>query len=116
MQAFPREACGLLGGRKQGTSMRLYVVPVPNVARSGNAFRITSHGLAMARRMLRRRRLLLCGCFHTHPTLGPKPSWLDRHSMVRFPVWWLIYSPMKRRLRLVRARPKHMESALVRVR
>lgn len=69
----------------------------------------------MARRRLRARNLLLYGCFHTHPTLGPKPSSLDRHSMSRFPLWWLIYSPAGPSLRLVRARDNHMERALVRV-
>jgi proteasome lid subunit RPN8/RPN11 len=113
IQAFPREACGLIGGRRQGTSVRLYVVAVPNAARSRNGFRITSQGFAMARRRLRARGLPLYGCFHTHPTLGPKPSSLDRHSMSRFPLWWLIYSPVGPSLRLVRARDNHMERALV---
>jgi proteasome lid subunit RPN8/RPN11 len=115
VRAYPREACGLLGGRRQGSDVRLHLVPVPNVALSGNTFVITSRGLATARRTLQRRRLLLLGCFHTHPAVGPEPSPLDRHSMSRFPLWWLIYSPMGRRVRMVRARRNHMERALVRV-
>jgi proteasome lid subunit RPN8/RPN11 len=115
VQAFPREACGLLGGRWEGAHVRLFIVPVPNRARSGLVFRMTSQGLATARRTLQRRALLLCGCFHTHPTLGPEPSSLDRYSMSRFPLWWLIHAPMRRGLRMVRAGDSGMERAPVRV-
>ncbi len=95
--------------------MRLFILPLANEARSAYAFRITSKGLATAMRTLRRRRLLLAGFFHTHPTLGPEPSLLDRHWMSRFPLWWLIYSPSGGRVRMVRARANRVERALVRV-
>ena len=95
--------------------MRLFILPLANEARSAYAFRITSKGLAKAMRTLRRRGLVLAGCFHSHPTLGPEPSLLDRHWMSRFPLWWLIYSPSGGRVRMVRARANRVERALVRV-
>jgi proteasome lid subunit RPN8/RPN11 len=94
----------------------LHLVPAPNAARSRDVFRISSASLASARRALRRRGLFLSGCFHTHPMLGPEPSGLDLRSMYRFPFWWLIYSPMERRVRMVRSRGSHIERAIVRVR
>ena len=95
--------------------MRLFLIPLTNEARSAYAFRITSKELAKARRTLRRRGLVLVGCFHSHPTLGSEPSPLDRLWMSRFPLWWLIYSPIGGRVRMVRARPNRMEHALLRV-
>ena len=99
-----------------GTAVRLYVLPLPNVALARDVFRLTSRDVAMARRTLRRRGLVPCGCFHTHPTRGPEPSSLDRSSMANVPRWWLIYSPLGHRLRMIRARGGRTERARVRVR
>ncbi len=112
---MPREACGLLGGRREGDAVRLYVLPVRNAARSPNIFVMTAQRLSAARATLRRRRLVLCGCFHTHPTLGPEPSWLDRRSMERFALWWLVYSRRSRRLTMIRTRAGRLERARVRM-
>jgi proteasome lid subunit RPN8/RPN11 len=113
--AAPAEACGLLGAAGQGRRIRLHVVPLTNAARSPNGFRITPRELAAGRRSLRRRGLILCGCFHSHPTQRAEPSPLDRSSMERFPLWWLIYSRPQRAVRLLRARTGRLERAIVRL-
>ena len=111
--AEPAEACGLLGAAGEGGRIRLHVVPLPNAARSPHGFRITPRELAAGRRSLRRRGLMLYGCFHSHPTQGAEPSPLDRSSMVRFPLWWLIYSRPRRAVRMVRSGAGRLERATV---
>jgi len=113
--AAPAEACGLLGAVGEGGRIRLHVVPLVNAYRSPNGFRIRPRELAAGRRSLRRRGLILCGCFHSHPTQGAEPSRLDRSSMDRAPLWWLIYSRPRRVVRLVRARAGRLERAIVRL-
>ena len=113
--ASPAEACGLLGAAGEGGRIRLHVLPLANAARSPNGFRITAHELAAGRRSLQRRGLILYGCFHSHPTQAPEPSPLDRSSMERFPLWWLIYSRPRRVVRLLRARAGRLDRATVRL-
>jgi proteasome lid subunit RPN8/RPN11 len=113
--AAPAEACGLLGAAGEGGRIRLRVFPLPNATRSPNGFRITRRELAAGCRSLRRRGLILYGCFHSHPTQGAEPSPLDRSSMERFPLWWLIYSRPRRTVCLVRARAGRIDRATVRL-
>jgi proteasome lid subunit RPN8/RPN11 len=113
--AAPAEACGVLGASRAGAALRLHVVPLTAARTSANGFRISRSQLVQARRVLRRRGLVLCGCFHSHPTRAPDPSPLDRLAMRRAPFWWLIYSPRARSVRLVRARGEQLEPARLRV-
>jgi proteasome lid subunit RPN8/RPN11 len=113
--AAPAEACGLLGAAGENGRIRLHVVPLANATRSPNGFRITPRELAAGRRSLRRRGLIFYGCFHSHPTQGAEPSPLDRSSMERFPLWWLIYSRPRGAVRLLRARTGRLERATVRL-
>lgn len=89
---LPYEACALLGQVTEGRFRRLSVYPVPNAFRSPISFCIRRESRDQVTRRMQSDGVRLAGCFHSHPTEGPEPSWLDRQSIRMFPVYWLIYS------------------------
>ena len=82
-RAYPREACGLFGGpavaawNRQPLQLLAYV-PIGNVAITpGSRFAMDPVELALAEHRLRRRGLVLCGIFHSHPDGDAEPSEAD---------------------------------------
>lgn len=103
--AFPAEACGLLAGRTSGGTLEVLPYPVPNAARGRNAFRIAPAALSSALRRMHRDGVVLCGCFHSHPSGPARPSPNDCRFGNPSPQFlWLIYSTTTRDLALFRRR------------
>jgi len=110
----PAEAFGLLGAQPTRNGVRLQLFPMAALT-GPTGFRVTPRTLALGRRALRRQGLVLAGCYHTHPTARSSPSDLDRASMARFPVWWLIYAPRAGRATILRSRAGILEKGRLRV-
>lgn len=103
--AFPAEACGLLAGRTTGGTLELVPYPTPNAARGRNAFRIPPAALTSVLQRMYRDGVVLCGCFHSHPSGPARPSPVDCRFGSRSPQFlWLIYSTTTRDLALFRQR------------
>ena len=98
-RAAPEEACGLLGGVERAGRTALTVYPVENLLHSRTGFRISRRQVETTERAMRARGERLCGCYHSHPTAGPRPSARDKRHATRPDFWWLIYSPRARSLR-----------------
>ncbi|MDI3297872.1 MAG: M67 family metallopeptidase [Bacillota bacterium] len=71
---FPREACGLLGGR-QGRAERFF--PTTNQEASPTAYSIPPGEILQVLEKLERERLELVGIFHSHPRGRAYPSAVD---------------------------------------
>lgn len=73
--ALPREACGLLGGRRGIASSH---VAVANVAEEPELrFEMDPEELAAAMAELEARGEELVAVYHSHPRTSPVPSWAD---------------------------------------
>jgi proteasome lid subunit RPN8/RPN11 len=97
--ALPEEACALLGMVMEGVYRRLSIYPTENAFHSARAFCIRRVSVEAIKGLMRSDGVQLAGCFHSHPTDVPEPSELDRQSMRRLPLYWLIYSVKGRALR-----------------
>ena len=71
---FPREACGLLGGRKNLVEK---VIPVENVLASQSRFRMDPKGQIQGIFRLEEMGLDLIAIYHSHPMNSPEPSEID---------------------------------------
>jgi proteasome lid subunit RPN8/RPN11 len=98
-RAAPHEACGLLGGTRDGDEIRLRAFPAANARRSRVRFRLSRSEIARVRGDIADADLRYCGAFHSHPTAGPVPSALDARGAGRPGFIWLIYGVRQRRLR-----------------
>lgn len=89
---YPREACGLIGGRVDaGGSRKLAVtlVPLRNAREdaAGNRYLIDAESFRRAQEQLARDGLDVVGAYHSHPDAPPRPSAFDREH-----AWpWLSY-------------------------
>src|SRR5690554_1481226 len=74
-EAYPLEACGLLGGRDGRATLH---IPVPNVADDPAVrFDMDPQGLIDALHALSERSLELVAIYHSHPRTAPVPSKAD---------------------------------------
>jgi len=91
-EAHPKEACGLLFGYKNGSSLITIECKVlPNVNHSSVRFTIDPMALYNALVDAEKRGLSLVAIFHSHP-MNAYPSETDRKFMEFWPVPWLIFS------------------------
>lgn len=91
---LPEEACGLLGGRFDGTKATVKVViPVENVLHSPVRFRMDPREQLQAFNRLDDLGLELVGIFHSHPTGPDAPSATDLAEFYYPGVAFLIWSP-----------------------
>lgn len=70
----PEEACGLLGGKGQLT---LAVVPVTNMLRSTNRYRMEPREQLRAFNLFDAQGLVITGIYHSHPAGPAQPSQSD---------------------------------------
>lgn len=91
-EAFPREACGLLLGRRDGERLRVSrMLPADNVA--ADPFRGFELDPALRFRVEREQRAGgedLLGHWHSHPTGRAEPSATDRAMQYEPDLVWLI--------------------------
>lgn len=88
-KAFPREACGILVGKK-GEEAITGAVPSPNRARSGNEFLIDPGVQLKTQRETRARGLSVIGIYHSHPSGESDPSIADKKGPSSPGLFWLI--------------------------
>lgn len=74
--AWPREACGILGGPAPDRLTR--ALPLPNRAAGGRAFRGDPIAFSRAEAALRAEGLRHLGFYHSHPATPAVPSGADR--------------------------------------
>ncbi|MGH7699440.1 MAG: Mov34/MPN/PAD-1 family protein [Gemmatimonadales bacterium] len=87
---YPREACGLLGGRPAGAEKRVArIVPAVNARadRPGDRYLIEPEEFHRAAEALAREGLEIVGVYHSHPDHPPRPSAFDREHALP----WLSY-------------------------
>jgi proteasome lid subunit RPN8/RPN11 len=73
--AAPREACGLLAGRRAGGGWHVHaLVPLCNRSRRPDAFAIDACDYARADRAARLSGAAIAGVFHSHPRGPARPS------------------------------------------
>ncbi len=90
-QAYPRECCGLLEGRRDGNLFRVLTLhPSPNLAERSDRFLIDPAIQFAARRQARARGHALIGCYHSHPGGRAEPSVHDRTGAEEEGFLWLI--------------------------
>ncbi|HYC88691.1 MAG TPA: M67 family metallopeptidase [Thermoanaerobaculia bacterium] len=101
--AFPAEACGLLAAKRVGRFLDIVLYPAPNVAIARGSFEIPRAAIATIRRRIGRDGLVLCGCFHSHPSGPARPSPTDsRLARTRPDFLWLIYSASSQQIGVFR--------------
>jgi len=78
-EAYPREACGVLVGRRKAEGPRVTaVVACRNLARAADRFELDPGDLVAAERAAGRRGEELLAVWHSHPDRPAVPSALDR--------------------------------------
>jgi proteasome lid subunit RPN8/RPN11 len=78
IRAYPREACGVLVGRRRGDSIDVDdVLPAGNLAARADRFELDPGDLVAADRDARARGLDLVGVWHSHPDAEARPSPAD---------------------------------------
>ena len=94
LACLPEEACGLLGGRIDGTEAIVQcVIPMENELHSPVRFRMVPSEQLQAFNMLDDLGLELVGIFHSHPTGPEAPSATDLAEFYYPGVAFLIWSP-----------------------
>lgn len=90
---YPREACGVLLGYREGSTY--YVTearPLPRSSGHGTFFLLDVQEWLGCLLEARRRGLTYVGLYHSHPDSDPIPSPEDVHTMLQYPgeVWLII--------------------------
>lgn len=95
-EARPREACGLLLGRRSEDVVEVVAATRErNAAAAVDRFLIPARDVLGALRRARRQGLELLGPWHSHPGTGPEPSAVDAEAA--WGDWtWLILSAVDR--------------------
>lgn len=91
INAFPKEACGLLVGKK-GVNNILEAIPAPNLSPDPNGFLIDPEFHLKTQRELREQGLGIIGIYHSHPGGDSTPSPKDRAGPNIPGFYWLITS------------------------
>jgi proteasome lid subunit RPN8/RPN11 len=90
-EAFPRECCGLLEGRRDGTTVCVVAVhPMRNIAPEACRFEIDPAEHVALLRATRGRGNAIVGCYHSHPKGRAEPSEHDRTGAGETGFVWLI--------------------------
>jgi desampylase len=89
--AFPRECCGLIEGRREGSTVRaLTVHPVRNLAHDPDRFELDPAEHFRLMRSLRGTGREIVGCYHSHPNGRAELSPRDRANAGEDDFVWLI--------------------------
>ena len=96
MNAFPRECCGLIAGKKDSLMLSLSkheavaLHPMPNLARAPDHFEIDPGAHIALLRALRGTEYAVIGCYHSHPNGRAEPSPRDLAGAGETGFLWLI--------------------------
>jgi len=94
LNAYPREACGLLVGK---AGEILEVIPSPNLADEDDEFMVDPALQIRTKRALRPKSLAVLGVYHSHPSGESSPSARDAKGAANPGFFWIItaISPKK---------------------
>jgi proteasome lid subunit RPN8/RPN11 len=88
MQTYPEECCGLLLGRIEGTTKKVFdLIEISNArqAQRTRRFLIAPEDYARAEQLAKEKAVELVGWYHSHPDHPAKPSMFDlEHAL---PIW-----------------------------
>jgi len=91
--AYPREACGLLVGKRSGERVEIFLAhPAANVAERDDRFEIDPQAQFTLLRALRGSAREIVGCYHSHPNGRAEPSPADAAGASENGFVWLIVS------------------------
>ncbi len=87
----PDEACGVLIGRKEQSSIIVKIVlPIKNSRPSDRSFELDSKEHYEAWNRADEEGMEIVGVYHTHPRSKASPSAWDRESMENYQILWVI--------------------------
>ncbi|MBW6518220.1 MAG: M67 family metallopeptidase [ANME-2 cluster archaeon] len=87
----PHEACGILIGRKEQSSIIVeIVVPIKNSRPSDRSFELDPREHYDAWNRAEEEGMEIVGVYHTHPHSKASPSAWDRESMENYQTLWVI--------------------------
>jgi proteasome lid subunit RPN8/RPN11 len=90
-EAFPRECCGLIEGRRDGThAIATALHATRNIAADNDRFEIDPAQHIALLRKLRGTDRAIIGCYHSHPNGRAEPSAHDRAAASETGFIWLI--------------------------
>jgi proteasome lid subunit RPN8/RPN11 len=89
--AFPRECCGLIEGRRGSTCIEATALhPAQNLAHEPDRFEIDPADHFRLQHAARARNAEIVGCYHSHPNGRPEPSARDHQGAGEAAFVWLI--------------------------
>jgi proteasome lid subunit RPN8/RPN11 len=87
----PRECCGLLEGRREGSRFHILALhPVENLAQRADRFEMDPRGHFTAQKAARAAGNRIIGCYHSHPNGQAVPSAADLEGAGEEDFLWLI--------------------------